>query len=89
MIQTSTRGQKRRIARKRQVAATPARYNETHPEGNRLTRRKQARFDRTIMQTLRKEGFQRHLFNLRKAAVAGYKIRMERIAKRKLAAAHG
>jgi hypothetical protein len=36
------------------------------------------------MQTLRKEGFQRHLRHLREAAVAGHKIRMKRIAKRKL-----
>ena len=85
MQQTSTRGQKRRTARKRAYAMARPQYNETHPLGNRVTRRHQDKIDRTILQTLRKEGFQRHLRNLRESVVAGYKMRMAKIAKRKLA----
>lgn len=84
MLQTSTRSQKRRIARKRQDAFAKPQYNETHPLGNRVTRRHQARNERTIMQTLRKEGLKRHLKNCYAAMVKGYKMRMAKIQKRKL-----
>jgi len=86
MIQTSKRAQKRRIARKRADAFAKPQYNETHPLGNRVTRRHQAKIERTFMETSRKEGFQRHLRHLREAVLAGYKFRMEAIAKRKSAA---
>lgn len=85
MHQTSKRSQKRQIARKRTDVVAQPQYNETHPLGNRTTRRHQAKINRTAMMTSRKEGFQRHLRNLREAVVAGYKMRMEAIAKRKLA----
>lgn len=79
MIQTSTRGQQRRIARKRAYAMAQPQINETHPLGNRATRRYQAKRERGIMMEMRKAGFQRHLKNLQEAAVRGYKMRMERI----------
>jgi len=84
MIQTSKRGQKRRTSRKRAYAMAQPQYNETHPLGNRATRRHQAKLDRTLLSRLRKEGFQRHLRNLRESAVKGYNIRMAKIAERKL-----
>lgn len=83
MIQTSKRGLQKRTTRKRLKAMNPVTLNETNPSGNRLTRRKQAKFDRTILETLRKEGWQRHLKNLRDSVVKGYKLRMARIAERK------
>lgn len=83
MIQTSKRGQRRRIARKRQDAFAPPKYSETHPLGNRKTRRFQAKLDRTLLVRESKLGFQRHLKNLRDARMEGYKVRMKRIALRK------
>lgn len=41
MIQTSIRGQKNRIKRRRLKALSGIHLNETHPLGNRATRRRQ------------------------------------------------
>ena len=46
MIQTSKRQQKRRIARARSRAVAQPILNQTHPLGNRLTRRTQEAIDR-------------------------------------------
>ncbi len=46
MIKTSKRQQKRRIARARSRAVAQPIVNQTHPFGNRLTRRTQEAIDR-------------------------------------------
>jgi len=84
MIQTSTRAEKRRLARERSYAAATPLYNQTNPLGNRLTRRGQAKQDRTIIETLRKFSINKHILNLKKAKLEGYKFRMNQISKRKL-----
>jgi len=66
------------------IRAVPGIYFQTHPEGNRVTRRRQAKLDRGAAVQSRKDGWARHVINLQKASLAGYNIRMERLIKRKL-----
>ena len=84
MNTTSVRGERRRAKRLRNFMAVTPVYFQTHPEGNRATRRYQAKLDRGAVVQSRKDGWARHLINLQKASLAGYNIRMERIIKRKL-----